>query len=127
MSLIRSAAVVFALSSSLLLSPFAQAHSKLLSSTPADQSQGPAPAKIELRFSENLVAQFSGAKLVMTEMPGMQHPPMTMKTAVSASTDPKTMVITPATPLVEGTYVVEWRVVSADTHVVTGNVTFTVK
>ncbi|MDU6439184.1 MAG: copper resistance protein CopC, partial [Pantoea sp.] len=46
---------------------------------------------------------------------------------VAAGGDPKTMVITPAKPLVPGTYKVEWRAVSSDTHPRTGNVSFSVK
>ena len=98
-----------------------------MSSTPAEGTEGAAPAKIELHFSENLVTQFSGAKLVMTAMPGMEHPPMAVKAAVSGGSDPKTMVIAPASPLTAGTYKVDWRAVSSDTHPITGSVTFKVK
>ena len=113
--------------SGLLLSTLAQAHPKLLSSTPAEGAEGAAPGRIELHFSESLVTQFSGAKLVMTEMGGMAHSPMPMKAKVSASSDPKTMLITPLAPLPAGTYQVQWRAVSADTHPITGNGTFKVK
>ncbi|WP_458238384.1 copper resistance protein CopC, partial [Pseudomonas sp. P5_A2_2] len=41
--------------------------------------------------------------------------------------DPKTMFIIPTAPLTAGTYKVEWRAVSSDTHPITGNVTFKVK
>ena len=115
------------LASGLLLSSLAQAHPKLLSSTPPEGAEGGAPGKIELHFSETLVTQFSGAKLVMTEMPGMAHPPMPMKAKVSAGSDPKSMLITPLAPLPAGTYQVQWRAVSSDTHPITGNVTFKVK
>ncbi|MDB6444291.1 MAG: copper homeostasis periplasmic binding protein CopC [Mesorhizobium sp.] len=128
MSLIKTAVITVALSAGLLGSGLAQAHPKLLSSNPADGAQGPAPAKIELHFSENLMTKFSGAKLLMTEMPGMSaHSPMAMPAKVSGSDDPKTMVITPNTPLTAGTYQVQWRAVSSDTHPITGNVTFKVK
>jgi methionine-rich copper-binding protein CopC len=64
----------------------------------------------------------------MTGMPGMaDHAPMKMQIKVSASSDPNTMVITPVQPLTAGTYRVEWRAVSADTHAVTGTVPFKVK
>ncbi|AXI62486.1 copper resistance protein CopC [Pseudomonas kribbensis] len=119
--------ISLALASGLLLSTLAQAHPKLLSSTPAEGADGAPPEKIELHFSENLMTQFSGAKLVMTEMPGMAHSPMPMKAKVSAGSDPKTMFITPLAPLPAGTYKVEWRAVSSDTHPITGNVTFKVK
>ncbi|WP_236177187.1 MULTISPECIES: copper homeostasis periplasmic binding protein CopC [Pseudomonas] len=123
----RTLKITLVLVSGLLLSTLAQAHPKLLSSTPAEGADGAAPGKIELRFSEDLLTQFSGAKLVMTEMPGMAHSPMPMKAKVSAGSDPKTMLITPLSPLPAGTYKVEWRAVSSDTHPITGNVTFKVK
>lgn len=127
MSVFKSCVVAVALSSGLLLSAVAQAHPKLLSSTPAEGESGQAPAKIELHFSENLVTQFSGAKLIMTDMPGMPNSPMGVKASVAGGGDPKTMVVTPASPLTTGTYKVEWRAVSSDTHPITGAVTFKVK
>ncbi|MBA5979615.1 copper homeostasis periplasmic binding protein CopC [Pseudomonas sp. MD195_PC81_125] len=123
----RTLNITLALASGLLLSSLAQAHPKLLSSTPAEGADGAAPDKIELHFSENLLTRFSGAKLVMTEMPGMAHSPMPMKARVSAGSDPKSMLVTPLAPLPAGTYQVEWRAVSSDTHPITGNVTFKVK
>ncbi|MDP9712978.1 UNVERIFIED_ORG: methionine-rich copper-binding protein CopC [Pseudomonas fluorescens] len=123
----RTLEISLILASGLLLSTLAQAHPKLVSSTPAEGADGAAPGKIELHFSEDLLTQFSGAKLVMTEMPGMAHSPMPMKAKVSAGSDPKTMLVTPLTPLPAGTYKVEWRAVSSDTHPITGNVTFKVK
>ena len=119
--------IILVLASGLLLSNLAQAHPKLLSSTPAEGADGAAPGKIELHFSESLLTQFSGAKLVMSEMPGMAHSPMPMKAKVSAGSDPKSMLITPLSSLPAGTYQVQWRAVSSDTHPITGNVTFKVK
>ncbi|CAI8698734.1 copper homeostasis periplasmic binding protein CopC [Pseudomonas sp. IT-P291] len=127
MRFLKPTAAVIALLSGLLMSTLAQAHPKLLSSSPAEGATGAPPDKIELHFSENLVTQFSGAKLLMTEMAGMAHDPMPVKAKVSGSSDPKTMLITPAAPLTAGTYKVEWRAVSSDTHPITGNVTFKVK
>jgi len=123
MRMIKTTAVAIGL----LMSTLAQAHPKLLSSTPAEGADGASPGKIELHFSESLMTQFSGAKLVMTEMPGMAHSPMPMKAKVSGGSDTKTMVITPLSPLPAGSYKVEWRAVSSDTHPITGNVTFKVK
>ncbi|MEJ8864840.1 copper homeostasis periplasmic binding protein CopC [Pseudomonas jessenii] len=127
MRIFKPTAIAVALLSGLLVSTLAQAHPKLLSSTPAEGVEGASPDKIELHFSENLVTQFSGAKLLMTEMAGMAHAPMPVKAKVSGGSDPKTMFITPTTPLAAGTYRVEWRAVSSDTHPITGNVTFKVK
>ncbi|CAG9166435.1 copper homeostasis periplasmic binding protein CopC [Cupriavidus pinatubonensis] len=111
-----------------LASTAAFAHPKLVSSTPADKAEVSAPQKIELKFSENLATQFSGASLVMTGMPGMaNHAPMKVAAKVSGSDDPKTMVITPAQTLTPGNYRVDWRAVSSDTHPINGNIAFTVK
>ncbi|MGW8461950.1 copper homeostasis periplasmic binding protein CopC [Pseudomonas sp. CLCA07] len=118
---------ITAIAAGLLMSTLAQAHPKLLSSVPTEGADGASPNTIELHFSENLMTQFSGAKLVMTEMPGMAHSPMPMKAKVTGGSDPKTMVITPLSPLPTGTYQVEWRAVSSDTHPIIGNVTFKVK
>jgi methionine-rich copper-binding protein CopC len=118
---------VFA-ATAMLAASLAFAHPKLVSSTPADNAEGAAPQQIELHFSETLTKQFSGAKLVMTGMPGMSdHSPMKVDAKVSGSDDPKAMLIVPAQPLQAGTYSVEWRAVSADTHAVSGKITFTVK
>ena len=114
--------------SALLASSLAFAHPKLLSSTPADKAEVAAPAKIELHFSETLLPDFSAANLLMTAMPGMSnHDAMKMAFTVSAGSDGKTMVITPTQPLTVGTYRVDWRAVSSDTHRVTGNFSFEVK
>lgn len=123
----KSAAVTLVLTVGLLLSAVAQAHPKLLSSTPTEGAAGVAPSTIALHFSEQLTTQFSGAKLIMTDMPGMPGAPMDVPAGVAAGGDPKTMVITPAAPLTTGTYRVEWRAVSADTHPITGSFSFKVK
>ena len=124
----RYIASIVVAASAILASTAAFAHPKLLSSTPADKAEVAAPAKIELKFSESLSTQFSGANLLMTEMPGMSgQDAMKVAANVSAGDDPKTMVITPAKPLMTGTYKVEWRAVSSDTHPMTGNISFKVK
>lgn len=128
MTPIRTTAAALLAASALLAAGQALAHPQLLASTPSENAEIAAPARIELHFSETLVARVSGAKLVMTGMPGMaDHAPMNVTTRVSAGDDPKTMVITPANPLVPGTYCVDWRAVSADTHPITGKLSFTVK
>ncbi|MHA6127618.1 copper homeostasis periplasmic binding protein CopC [Pseudomonas mohnii] len=127
MSFFKATTVAVALTAGLLMSAVAQAHPKLISSTPSEGSTSAAPSKIELHFSENLTTQFSGAKLIMTDMPGMPNSPMGVKAGVSGGDDPKVMIITPAAPLTTGTYKVEWRAVSSDTHPVTGKLVFKVK
>ncbi|MCP1644979.1 methionine-rich copper-binding protein CopC [Pseudomonas citronellolis] len=111
----------------LLFSAAAQARPKLLSSDPQASAEVAAPARIELHFSETLTTRLSGAKLVMSGMPGMSHGPMPVQVKVSAGEDGKTMVITSARALMPGDYRVEWRAVSSDTRPVTGNFSFKVK
>ena len=88
MSVLKTTLVSVALYSGLLASAQASAHPKLLSFVPIEGAQGAAPDTIELRFSENLMTQFSGAKLIMTDMPGMPNSPMAVKASVSGSSDP---------------------------------------
>ena len=112
---------------STLFAAAAMAQPNLLSSTPKDKSAGPAPATIELKFSETLATQSSAASLTMTSMPGMpNHGEMKMKISVTGASDGKTMIVTPATKLSAGTYRVDWRAVSSDTHPTVGRLTFQV-
>jgi methionine-rich copper-binding protein CopC len=94
----------------------ATAHPKLLSVTPAANAAVVAPAHIELHFSEKLMPAFS---------PGMGAMKMASATAVAA--DGKTLVVTPKTRLVRGRYIIDWHVVSTDTHKVGGRTAFAVK
>jgi methionine-rich copper-binding protein CopC len=107
----------------------AYAHPKLVSSTPAAEARVVKPTKIEMVFTESLAPDFSTAELVMPVMAGMtNHKPMVLrgaKTAVSA--DGKTLTLTPPKALGGGSYTVNWRVVSIDTHRAEGSFTFTVE
>lgn len=118
-----------ALSAALLVAGVAQAHPKLLSSTPAANATVDRMAKIELRFSEKLVPQFSGADLTMTGMPGMaSHGPMKMKgLATTVGDDGKTLLLTAKTPLPAGDYKLDWHAVAADSHRIKGSYNFKVK
>ncbi len=107
----------------------AMAHVKLLSSQPGASATVSKPVKIVLTFNEKILAQMSGMDVVMTGMPGMaNHAPMKMsgfKTAVSK--DGKTLTATFNRPLAAGSYQVNWRAVSADTHRIAGRLSFSVK
>lgn len=106
----------------------AYAHPKLLTASPAANATVAAPKAVQLRFSEKLVVRFSTADLVMTGMPGMaDHAPMKMsgiKTSVAG--DGRTLVLSSARPLSAGTYRVDYRVVSGDTHPIKGSYSFRV-
>lgn len=106
----------------------AAAHPKLVASTPAANATVKPTAKVELRFSERLVARLSTAQVVMTGMPGMaDHAPMPMQARAAVAPDGGTLVLTFARPLATGSYKVSWQVVSADTHKVQGNFDFKVR
>lgn len=107
----------------------ATAHPKLMSSTPAANATVAKPSRLTLTFSEKLLAPLSGVDLVMTAMPGMaDHPPMPIKGFKTAiESDGKTMAVTLPRPLPTGSYDLDWHIVGADQHRITGKYSFTVK
>lgn len=100
----------------------AQAHAKLVSSTPAEGVAVAAPKQIVLRFSEKLQPKFSTAHLLMPTMNNMDMP---VKATVAK--DRLTMIVTPTGALTAGAYTVHWQAVTADTHKMEGKVNFTVR
>jgi methionine-rich copper-binding protein CopC len=119
---------LIAATAALLAAAPAVAHPKLLTATPAPNSVVASPARLQLTFSETLVANFSGVELVMTDMPGMKmSSPMRMTVATAIAPDGKTVVVTLAKPLLRGGYKLDWHVVSTDTHRVQGSYAFKVK
>jgi len=112
----------------LLVAPIAAyAHPKLVSATPAANAVTAPTAQLKLVFSESLVAQFSGADLVMTEMPGMKmNAPMKMPAKATLGSDGKTLVVTLPRALPRGSYKLSYHVVSTDTHRVEGSYSFKV-
>ena len=124
----RKTAFAVAMAASVFAATAVQAHPKLSSATPAADTVVAAPTKIQLVFSEALVAQFSGIDLTMTEMPGMKMGPMKMNgVKATLAPDGKTLVATLAKPLTAGTHKLDYHVVSTDTHRIQGGYTFKVK
>ena len=110
----------------------ALAHPRLLRARPSQSSSVSNVRGISLTFSEPLVAPLSGFDVTMTGMPGAQNPGShrAMKVGgirVSLARDGKTLSASLARPLSPGSYDVNWRAVSTDTHRVTGKVSFTVR
>lgn len=104
------------------------AHPKILSSLPAAQATVAPTNRIEIKFSEKLLAPMVGATLDMTEMPGMaMHAPMKMKIATSVAPDGLTLIATAPKPLPKGSYTLAWHIVSADTHRVEGELAFKIQ
>lgn len=128
-SFFRSVVATGLVAITLLGAASANAHPKLLTSTPAAAGVADGKSDIALKFSEGLVAQFSGMSILMTDMPGMK---MTAPMAVGAITttlgpDGKTLIGHLKAPLPTGTYKLAWHAVSTDTHRVEGSYSFTVK
>ena len=107
----------------------AQAHTKLVSSSPAANASVAKPGRVVLTFNERVVAKFTGATLTMTSMPGMaNHQPMAITGFTSAmSRDGKTLTLTMRRALAAGTYQLRWHAAGADTHRMEGTLSFTVR
>jgi len=124
----RKAFIALALMTSAISVPAAMAHPRLTAASPAANATVAAPSRIQLVFSENLVGQFSGIDLTMTEMPGMKMGPMKISgVTATVAPDGKTLVVALARPLATGTYKLDYHVVSADTHRIQGSYTFKVR
>jgi methionine-rich copper-binding protein CopC len=97
------------------------AHAQLEKADPAAGSMPAAPvAHIDLYYSEALEPHFS--KAVLTDENGK---PVEASSALDPK-DEKHLVLTPKTPLQDGTYKVEWHAVSVDTHKTQGSFEFMV-
>jgi len=93
----------------------AGAHAHLEEATPADRSViRAAPAALVLRFSES--ARLTA--LWITQDDGPKR-----KLEVPAASQPQITVTLP--PLMPGQYLISWRALSADGHVVPGQIRFT--
>lgn len=97
----------------------ASAHAVLVSSSPQDGARvNTQPAAVELRFDE-VIEPISAAEQVISTTGARAD------TGKVAIIDGGTTIVLPLKPnLPDGTYSATWRVVSADTHVVSGSITF---
>jgi methionine-rich copper-binding protein CopC len=98
----------------------AWAHSQLTSAVPADGSTVASPVEIDLSFSEDINAKFSGIDILGADGAKVMAEPAQLK-------DGKTLVLPLAKPLAAGSYRVDWHVLSADGHKTKGSFAFTVK
>lgn len=99
----------------------ASAHPKLVSASPAANSLGAAPGKIEMHFSEGLIPAFASIDLV--EKKGAAK--IAVKTSVSGGG--KILTGVPAKALAPGAYRLTYHVTSVDTHRVQAGYDFTVR
>jgi methionine-rich copper-binding protein CopC len=124
MSPIRFAMMVAAMSG--LIACVAEAHPRLLGTNPAANATVPAPRSIQLRFSERLIGQFSGADVVKLA-PGGRPASKIDTTRAKLSADGRSFTIVPSSQLLSGTYQLAWHAVSTDTHRVQGIYLFRVR
>ncbi|KGB56021.1 Copper resistance protein CopC precursor [Sphingopyxis sp. LC81] len=124
-SLLPSAAAALVLA----LSPAAaNAHTKLVGSTPAANSTVSKVTSINLQFNEKIVASTLKTELVMTGMPGMaNHAPMKVPFSSMMGKEGKSAMLMLKRPLTPGTYKVKWSAAGADTHRMGSEFSFTVK
>lgn len=107
----------------------AQAHTKVVTSTPAAHAAVAPTNMVTVTFNEAAVPTFSGANVVMTTMHGMaMKSPMKMTGLKSTwSADSKTIKLSAGRPFPKGTYVVTWHAAGADTHRTQGSYSFSIK
>ena len=114
-------AIVLA-SAALLVGRDAAAHAKLRSISPSDGTQlDRTPSEIKLTFTEPVEVTLSSVKIVDpagSNLQSMHGRPV--------AGDRRSCVV-PLGPLEPGAYVIEWRVVSADGHAMTGTSRFTIR
>ena len=97
----------------------ASAHAQFVTSTPADGAHvDPAPDVVTLRFSEDVSLELGGVRVLDTDGERVDND--------DAQADGEVVTVGLRDDLGDGTYVVAWSVVSADSHPVNGAFTFVV-
>lgn len=106
-----------------LLSPLgAQAHAILVKSQPAkDETVAQAPKQIDLWFNDPVRSEYKALAVIDSEGKRVDN-----RDVEQSLTDGSNIHAT-VQDLAPGTYTVRYRVVSQDTHIVTGKFQFTVK
>jgi copper transport protein len=112
------AVLIVAICSSGLRHGVVSAHAEVVDVTPAPGSVVPvAPAQVVVAFTERV--SIDGGSIELFDDVGSSI-------AVEANVVDTTVTVTLPTRLADGTYLVAWRVVSGDSHPVTGSSTFSV-
>ena len=111
-----------------LTSTAAMAHSRIVSSTPAEGATVAGPRVVTLSFSEALLPPTAAASIVMTAMPGVKnHGEMVIRNFTpSWSNGNRTLTLKLRQPLRTGNYDIRWQAAGADGHRMTGKISFKV-
>ena len=121
---VQRTSIVFSASAVLVLSGAvaAFAHAHLVRATPAaGATVSTPPSEVTLRFNEKLESAFSS--IVVRDQSGKQ---VDKGSATVDKDDRALMRVLLQQPMTPGVYKVEWKVMSADTHKIDGNFTFTI-
>lgn len=96
----------------------ASAHASVITSTPVDgQSVPTSPSEISVTFSENVSTLSGGLSVLNADGKSVALEPTQIVNG-------RTLTAAPSTTLTDGTYVVTYRVLSADGHPVNGSLLF---
>lgn len=104
----------------LLVATQADAHARVVASTPAATATVASPRALTVTFSERVAPAFSGLDVVNAT--GAKFAVTT-----TVSEDGKTVSGRMARPLAAGAYSLNWRAASSDGHRMTGAIAFTVR
>ncbi|MDA0180467.1 copper resistance protein CopC/CopD [Solirubrobacter phytolaccae] len=116
------AAALAALLALLALAPAAGAHATIVRTTPSDRAVvGSAPRTVQIRWSEAVDLGPDSVRLLDATGEELDTPK-----ATHAGGDAATAVLRLPAGLKDGTYVVTWRVTSADSHPVAGAFSFSI-
>jgi len=108
--------------------PTANAHSKVVASTPAQGAKVSAPKTVVLNFSEALIPPTASVAIVMTAMPGVKnHGEMVIRNFTQSWSDNNRIwTLKLRQPLRTGSYDIRWQAAGADGHRMKGTVNFIV-
>jgi copper transport protein len=115
---VRASSLAAVLFTALAVVPSASAHAILVSSTPAnDAIVDKAPKSVVLRFNEPVESAFGSVRVYNSQAKRVDNDR-------AARPDEKTVEVRIGRRLADGTYTATWRVVSADSHPVSGAFVF---
>lgn len=113
---------MLALAISLTVAPNVFAHAIMVKSQPVvDSTVAEAPKQIDVWFNDKVGSEYKALAVINSKGERVDN-----KDIVQETLDPSHLYIT-VPDLPPDTYVVRYRVVSLDTHIVTGKFKFTVK
>lgn len=116
----KTLSLVGAAGALLLVATQADAHARVVASTPAATATVASPRALTVTFSERVAPAFSGLDVVNAT--GAKFAVTT-----TVSEDGKTVSGRMARPLAAGAYSLNWRAASSDGHRMTGAIAFTVR